>query len=230
MPTRLDIAWAIEQTAVKSMDIHLPGLLAGLIVGAYWARVLRMVYKFRRTTGRAANFVPPELLGRLLRIVWYPAVALWVFLPLLSALRVKTPPFLRRLYEQPVVEWLAVCMAAAALSASLACWRRMGKSWRMGIDPDERTRLIVTGPYAFVRHPIYALSSLLMLATVVAVPTPAMLIVATIHLLFLQWEARREEKYLVKIHGIEYQQYLRHVGRFLPRSASRYVSRALVNS
>ena len=93
----------------------------------------------------------------------------------------------------------------------------MGKSWRMGIDPHEKTRLIVSGPYAYVRHPIYALSSVLMVASFVAVPTIPMLIVAIVHCGLLQWEARREERYLLSVHGQAYQDYLAHVGRFIPK-------------
>ena len=203
--------------------IDWPALCCGVIVGAYWARVMRLVYKLRRATGRAANFVPPEPLGKMLRVIWYPTVALWVTIPFCVAFfAAKAPAALRRLYHQPAIEWLGVGVALAALAATLVCWKRMGTSWRMGIDPSEKTRLIVTGPYGYVRHPIYALSSLLMLATAAVVPAPAMLVVAAVHLLFLQWEARREERHLVTVHGPEYATYIRRVGRFTPRSWAPY--------
>ena len=92
----------------------------------------------------------------------------------------------------------------------------------MGIDPAERTGLVVTGPFAFVRHPIYALSSLLMLASAAAVPHAAMLVVGAIHLAFLQWEARREERHMVRSHGEVYERYMANVGRFVPRSLGAY--------
>ena len=207
--------------------INWPSLCAGLIVGAYWARVLRLVLKARRATGRAANFLPPEPLGRLLRIVWYPTVVAWVLIPLYVALfHAKAPAPLRRLYHEPISQWVGVALAAAALGATLVCWRLMGRSWRMGIDPHEKTRLIVTGPYAYVRHPIYALSSLLMLATALVVPAPAMILVAVVHVTFLQWEARREERHLATMHGREYHTYLRRVGRFVPRTLTPYESGA----
>jgi protein-S-isoprenylcysteine O-methyltransferase Ste14 len=189
-----------------------PALCIGLIVGAYWARVIKLVMKARRRTGRDANFVPPEPLGRALRIVWYPTVFLWIAYPLLQAWR---PSGL--LYGQPTARWSAVAIAALAFAATLVCWKKMGKSWRMGIDPNERTHLVVSGPYAYVRHPIYALSSLLMIASVVAVPTILTIVLGCIHLVFLQWEARREEQHLVSVHGESYTQYMSSVGRFLPR-------------
>ncbi len=92
----------------------------------------------------------------------------------------------------------------------------MGKSWRMGIDPNEKTPLVVSGPYAYVRHPIYALSSVLMLATMLAIPSPLMIAVGITHLLLLQWEARREEQHLIRVHGQLYQNYFDSVGRFVP--------------
>src|SRR5437667_354343 len=180
------------------MPKYWPGICIGLIVGAYWARVVRLVYKQRRNK-TSANFLPPEPLGRALRLVWYPVVSLWIALPIYSAFRP------RLLYHLPALEWIAVALGAAALIATLVCWKRMGKSWRMGIDPHEKTRLIVSGPYAYVRHPIYALSSVLMVASFVAVPTIPMLIVAIVHCGLLQWEARREERYLLSVHGQAYQ-------------------------
>jgi protein-S-isoprenylcysteine O-methyltransferase Ste14 len=53
-----------------------------------------------------------------------------------------------------------------------------------------------------------------------------MIVVAAIHLLLLQWEARREEKHLVTVHGPEYAAYMRRVGRFTPRTLAPYDSRS----
>lgn len=43
-------------------DLDWPALCVGLIVAFYWARVIKLVLKTRRLTGRAANFFPPETL------------------------------------------------------------------------------------------------------------------------------------------------------------------------
>ena len=212
------------------MHFYWPGIVIGLLVGAYWARVLRLVVKARRTTGRAANFLPPELLGRVIRIIWYPATVLWIVVPLLAGFHLgRGIPGLRLLYDIPALAWPAVLVAALAFVVTLMCWKRMGKSWRMGIDPNEKTQLVVTGPYAYVRHPIYALQCLLALASFFAVPTAALAIVAITVVTFLQWEARREERYLSALHGDEYDQYLRNVGRFVPRGASGFQPRSEVN-
>jgi protein-S-isoprenylcysteine O-methyltransferase Ste14 len=204
--------------------INWPSLSVGAIVAAYWWRVLRMAYKMRRKTGRGANFVPAERTGKLLRTIWQPIVWIWIAQPLATGLGVRSPKFLAPLYNNPFIQWPALTIAAIAFILTRICWKQMGKSWRMGIDPNERTALIITGPYAYVRNPIYALSVVLMLATAVVVPTPLMLIAAAIHLLLLQWEARREEQHLSQIHGEQYDQYRAAVGRFFPRSFQGYAS------
>jgi protein-S-isoprenylcysteine O-methyltransferase Ste14 len=116
-----------------------------------------------------------------------------------------------------VVGWIAVGIATVAFGITWVCWIKMGKSWRMGIDPNEKTQLIFNGPYAYVRHPIYGLSQVLMLSTLAAWPTPLMLVLAALHLFLMQWEVRREDKYLVQLHGPAYAEYMKHVGRFVPR-------------
>lgn len=201
----------------------LPALLIGLLIAAYWARVLRLAHKARRRTGRAANLIPTEPLGRLLRIIWFPTVFAWIALPFITFFIHRQSLALRPLYDSPAVAWLAFTIACAAFAATLACWKRMGKSWRMGIDPGETTQLVVTGPYAFVRHPIYALSCLLMLCTFAIVPSPAMGIVALTHVLLLIWESHREESYLISVHGSLYQDYAARVGRFVPTPFRRHV-------
>src|SRR3954467_12075820 len=108
------------------MDVNRwAALFIGLLVGAYWARVIKLVFKTRRLTGKAANFLPPEPLGRVLRIIWYPTVAAWIVVPLVIALVPNLPTPLRPLLHQPVVTALAIIVALAAFWATLVCWRRM---------------------------------------------------------------------------------------------------------
>jgi protein-S-isoprenylcysteine O-methyltransferase Ste14 len=195
---------------------QLPALIIGLIMAFYWARVLRLAWKEKRRTGQAANLLPPEPLGRALRLIWFPVIGLWIALPLLAR-SLRRYSIFHPLYDIPVVAWSALVVAVAAFIATLICWKRMGRSWRMGINPNDKTQLVISGPYAYLRHPIYALSSLLMICTMAILPSPAMLVVGVIHLLLLQWEARREEKYLTALHGPTYSDYAAKTGRFMPR-------------
>jgi protein-S-isoprenylcysteine O-methyltransferase Ste14 len=196
-------------------------VIIGLMIGVYWLKVMQLVARTKKTVGRAANFVPPEPLGRLLRLVWIPVVVLWIFVPMLTPFIEGLPAGLApvRFTGDVVVGWIAVAVATVAFAITWVCWIKMGKSWRMGIDPNEKTVLVFNGPYAYVRHPIYGLSQVLMLATLCALPSPLMLVIAALHLALMQWEVRREEKYLVQLHGPAYADYMQRVGRFVPRIA-----------
>jgi protein-S-isoprenylcysteine O-methyltransferase Ste14 len=214
----------IRHWSFSRMLHSLPHLIAALIVTAYWARAMRLAYKFKKQTGNAANFTPPEDLGRKIRILWRPLVLLWIAHFFINALtsQPKLPFLLRPLAQNQILSWIAVAILAAGLAATLICWKRMGKSWRMGINPNEKTQLIVSGPYAYIRHPIYAIQSLMLLASAALLPSPLMLISCLLMITFLQWEARREEKYLVIHHGQGYIDYCRQTGGFVPRSFRAY--------
>ena len=115
-----------------------------------------------------------------------------------------------------LLRWAATGLALACLAFSIVCWRRMGKSWRMSVTPGETTELITTGPYAYVRHPIYALSMLLMLCTLLVVPTVPVLAMAAVHITLMLMKARNEERFLSGVHGAAYEGYCRRTGRFVP--------------
>jgi protein-S-isoprenylcysteine O-methyltransferase Ste14 len=202
---------------------HLPALFMGLIVAFYWARVLRMARKARILCGHSANLIPKEPIGKVTRVIWFPIVALWIALPLIGGLGHAHQWWLRPiLYKRAdwivlPLQWLAAVIGLIALLATLRCWKIMGKSWRMGIDPTDAPPLVMRGPYAHMRHPIYAFSTLLMLCTAVAAPMPLMLCVAAVHIVLLRYEARREERFLIRVHGDAYLEYCRGVGRFWPK-------------
>src|ERR1035437_363839 len=93
-----------------------PAVIIGLIVGIYWLKVLQLVARTKRTVGRAANFVPPEPLGRLLRFVWIPVVVLLIFLPMLTPFIAGLPVGLAPVsfIGSAIVGWIAVAVAVIA--------------------------------------------------------------------------------------------------------------------
>jgi protein-S-isoprenylcysteine O-methyltransferase Ste14 len=202
----------------QEMIQRLPPILLGIVVGAYWGRVMRMAYKARRRTGRSANLLPTERVGRITRIFWVPAVIAWIVQPFCTAFWNDPPRPLRHLFYIPWIAWPALGVAIACLVLSRICWKAMGRHWRMGIDPSEENPLIASGPFRYVRHPIYALSILMMLASMAMLPSPVMLGVGVVHICLLCWESRREELHLLKIHGESYKRYWNTVGGFFPKS------------
>jgi protein-S-isoprenylcysteine O-methyltransferase Ste14 len=115
------------------------------------------------------------------------------------------------------LRWGGAAIGLACLALSIECWLRMGRNWRMAVTPDQRTELVTTGLYGRVRHPIYALSIVLMLCTLVVAPTAPVAVMAVIHIALMMAKARNEERFLAQLHGEPYLRYLERTGRFVPR-------------
>jgi protein-S-isoprenylcysteine O-methyltransferase Ste14 len=184
-----------------------------------------------RKLGKDPNALPRERVGQAMRILWYPCIlallaGLWIAAGVAHLDRwAPAAQFLfRPLWPLPgnALWWWTALIPAAGLCLlatvfTFVCWRKMGRSWRIGIDPNEKLALVSTGPYRFVRHPIYALRMVINLCAVVMAPTLLVVIAAAIDILLLQVEARREERYMERQLGAEYARYKNSVGRFIPR-------------
>ncbi len=108
-------------------------------------------------------------------------------------------------------------LAVAGIAATLYAQMAMGTSWRIGVDPAERTQLVTHGPFALVRNPIF--SAMLPTALGLVLVVPSWVAIAGFAGLFAALEVQVrvvEEPYLLRTHGDEYASYAARTGRFLP--------------
>jgi len=126
---------------------------------------------------------------------------------------VTAPARARRLWTPQPILGAAVILAGALL---LAWTMRVFRSWRFQARIDAGHRLSTDGPFAWVRHPIYAALDLLALGSLVWIPTPwtaaALLLMAVVG----DMRARSEEKVLAAAFGDDYPRYAATVRRFVP--------------
>jgi protein-S-isoprenylcysteine O-methyltransferase Ste14 len=196
------------------------GLLAATI-SAYWFGVGVMIVRVRRHTRRVVGVVPGQRLERMMWLIWVPLVAAWIVLPWLALDRVHgslaLPAFARGDPLYAAVRLAAAVIAVGCLAATIKCWARMGKDWRMAVTAEPNQALITDGLFARIRHPIYAFSILLMIATMVVVPTWPMIGLGVVHIALMVMKAGNEERHMLANHGDDYARYLARTGRFLPR-------------
>jgi protein-S-isoprenylcysteine O-methyltransferase Ste14 len=200
------------------MDV--PAVLMTATIWSYWFGVGVMIVRVRRHTHRAVGVVPEQNLERFMWLVFVPLVAAWCALPWLAQQRAAGPLALPAFVHDPVysaLRWAAAATGVAALLATVKCWARMGKDWRMAVTAEPDQALITDGLFERIRHPIYAFSILLMLCTLVVVPTWPMLVAAVVHVVMFVTKARNEERHMLAVHGDGYAHYLARTGRFLPR-------------
>lgn len=120
-------------------------------------------------------------------------------------------------YPPAPVGWAMV--ALAALGIAFAWWARihLGRLWSGSITRKEEHRVVDTGPYAIVRHPIY--TGLLTAAVATAVVTGSVhTVLGAILLIVAYWmKAKLEERFLVEELGPEaYNSYRRRVPLLVP--------------
>jgi protein-S-isoprenylcysteine O-methyltransferase Ste14 len=207
------------------MRLHdLPAFALGVTISAYWLCVGVKAFKVSRGGRRLGRVLVPRLRNeRFMWIVWVPLVAAWIAMPYVAPAQAHDRhPWIGmpNLDDAPIVMRVLRSLAAAAalgcLILSIKCWRYMGRNWRMGIDPSQRSELLSGGPFAAVRHPIYALSMALMICSVLIVPTRVMMILAVLHIALLVLKARNEERFLFNVHGNAYTRYCERTPRFFP--------------
>jgi len=201
-----------------------PILILGLTVTFYWLCVARLVYWVRSKTAWVQEVLAPaQQRERIMWAAWLPIIAVWCFTPfkVLSGFgnlldHSMLPMAVEESELMLVIRFVSAGVAMLCLALSMRVWRHMGTQWRMGVDPSQDVTLLVDGPFARVRHPIYTLSILMMLCSVVVLPAPVMVLLAVAHLTLMHLKARNEERFLLETKGAAYASYCRKTGRFLP--------------
>ncbi len=185
-------------------------LALALIVNIYWLTVVSKTIFYTIKNGKTPNVLPKENMGRLHRAFLFPLLAVWNYLPW-HVLATKST------HQIGLLSMLGVLFALAAWLLSLYCWHFMGRAWRVGINPKEKTKIVTGGPFKYVRHPIYTLSMMLMLGTFLTLQTTGALILWIVHFALYYAEGCREEQYILQQNNKEYEAYISKTGRFLPR-------------
>src|SRR5262249_27246087 len=136
----------------------------------------------------------------LVRLDWFPLSL--KFLPALV-----TPPTLA----------LGLALVIGGYARTLWTYAVMGSAWGIGIKPDAKTNLVTTGPFRFVRHPIYVFQILMLIGVFFLLPTILSLGILIVHFTCVLFKSADEEAHLLAAFGDDYRKYRSHTGKLFPK-------------
>jgi protein-S-isoprenylcysteine O-methyltransferase Ste14 len=103
---------------------------------------------------------------------------------------------------------------------SYGSWRSspdLGRNWSLSLQIRNEHRLVTTGIYGFVRHPMYSSFFLLAIAQIMLLPNwfagAAGLVGVGVLYAF---RIRQEERMMLERFGADYERYMAHTARLIP--------------
>lgn len=116
------------------------------------------------------------------------------------------------------IEWLqhiGFGLAAISFIWILIAQRQMSKSWRIGINYQEKTELVKNGLFKVSRNPIFLGVMISYVGTFLIIPNALSFAIMLVTYITLQIQIRLEEEYLHAVHGDDYLEYENKVRRWI---------------
>jgi protein-S-isoprenylcysteine O-methyltransferase Ste14 len=149
--------------------------------------------------------------GWILRLIFYTVIVLFIYLQknipfLATSLWLKTPAIY---ISTDVITFIGLL---------LMLWARttLGKNWSANIVIKEEHKLITSGPYKYIRHPIYSGLILMVLGVVLYIDTLGWLVFFIIFFFGARYKAQKEERLLESHFSNAYSEYKKHTKYLIP--------------
>ena len=119
------------------------------------------------------------------------------------------------LHPGPIGQWVGVGLCAAGFG--LAFWARIyiGRNWGMPMSLRQGHELVTSGPYAYIRHPIYSGLMLAMIGSALTVGV-LWLLLFVLYFAYFIFSARTEEKMMLARFPDAYPTYQRRTKMLIP--------------
>ncbi len=175
----------------------------------YWFGVAVNAIRIRVQTGRTPSVRPRTALDRVIWAAWIAMIVLWT----------GTPWFLDaedHFFDSRAADFAGIALAGAGFLGTWWCYVSMGTAWAISQNKKATNKLVRSGPFGLVRHPIYALQWLIVAGMFLVSPGWTLLVALVLLSACMQVKARAEERGLREVFGVEYDEYCKEVGRFFP--------------
>jgi protein-S-isoprenylcysteine O-methyltransferase Ste14 len=135
--------------------------------------------------------------------LWNPALFEWALRPIPMTAR-----------------WIGVAGFACAIAWLIWMFHTLGRNLTDTVVTRRDAYFVHHGPYRFVRNPMYTGILMVGMSLGLALGTWLLPVMAILMFTLLALRTRTEEKYLIERFGDQYREYMKRVGRFVPKPPS----------
>jgi protein-S-isoprenylcysteine O-methyltransferase Ste14 len=147
---------------------------------------------------------------KLTMIFIFAYVLLYAFVPTLYD---KFLPIIQ--LDTWTIKYVGLGLLAFALIWTIIAQGHMKNSWRIGIDTEMKTELIMTGLFQFSRNPIFFGMIVCLIGLFLTTPNAWTALFLILGYMLIQIQIRLEEEFLTHQHGKKYEDYKQRVRRII---------------
>jgi len=122
----------------------------------------------------------------------------------------------RSVSHSAILGWIGVAVCLLGFSLAIEARRHLGRNWGLPMSRKEQPELVTSGPYAFIRHPIYTGLILALLGSALGVDVFWAGLLVPVGTYFI-YSARREETVMLQQFPEQYAAYMARTGMLTPR-------------
>jgi protein-S-isoprenylcysteine O-methyltransferase Ste14 len=148
-----------------------------------------------------------------IRVIGFFALMIFLVMYFLGANRIDAFSF-------PLSGWLRwTGFALGVVAVIFWTWTQvtLDTQWSAQLQLTKDHHLITTGPYALIRHPLYAGIFGWCVALPLLTANWIFVAVCVLSILGLLWRVPKEEQMMIEAFGDEYKAYMQRTGRFFPK-------------
>ena len=208
--------WQIMAHAFSRLFIR--GMLVAALLGTTFlllAVIGRVILQFRQTGNHGIRFANPanEPVAAIAGASFVLSFSMSLLIIALDYVRVWP---LERWESVLNIPEVAVAIGFIGIVVILTAQWQMRDSWRIGVDPSEKTKLIKRGLFTNSRNPIYFGIFMYWIGIAGTLPHPVIWCLAIVCCASIEIIVRKvEEPYLRSLHGSDYDRYFERTNRYL---------------
>jgi len=115
------------------------------------------------------------------------------------------------------LHWIGIGILLCSIPLMIWVHRTLGQHYSYALETKTEQKIVTSGPYARVRHPLYSVHNLFNLGMIFLTANIPLIILAIIGVPFTYARMKSEEKMMIQQFGSDYEAYMKKTGRVFPK-------------